>query len=161
MHFALTEKIAERLLPIRPNSPPFAVLFKGTETSCPHNKSRQNKKGDGVSVMAQIWLTYEEIGEFFSCSSATARDLAINHSWTRRRSRDGQTRVKLPQDLMTQFISRAAAALQAFQYKSSALVLNLEPDRGYTATLEMPPVARHIADAMEHAVSVPAEPVSQ
>jgi len=102
--------------------------------------------------MAQIWLTYGEIGEFFSCSTVTARDLAIKYNWTRHRSRDGQTRVKLPQSLMTEFISRAAAALQAFQYKSSAVMMNLEPDRGYTATLDLPAVAGHIADATEHMI---------
>ena len=161
MHFAEAEKVAEMRLRIRPNRPSSAVSLKGTETSNPHNKARQNKKGGGVPVMAQIWLTYGEIGEFFSCSTVTARDLAIKYNWTRHRSRDGQTRVKLPQSLMTEFISRAAAALQAFQYKSSAVVLNLEPDRGYTATLDLPAVAGHIADATEHMMSVPAEPVSQ
>src|ERR1041385_3404278 len=65
MHFAEAEKVAEMRLRIRPNRLSSAVLIKGTEISNPHNKARQNKKGGGVPVMAQIWLTYGQIGEFF------------------------------------------------------------------------------------------------
>ncbi len=111
--------------------------------------------------MAQIWLTYGEIGEFCSCSSVTARDLAIKYNWTRRRSRDGLTRVKLPQNLVTEFISRAAAALQSFQHNSSAIVLNMELDEKFTPTVDLPLVAGRIIDAIEHVVPAPAEPVSQ
>jgi hypothetical protein len=55
--------------------------------------------------MAQIWLTYDELGELFGRSPARMRQHVIESEWTRRRSRDGLTRVKLPPTVMWHFIS--------------------------------------------------------
>jgi hypothetical protein len=55
--------------------------------------------------MAQIWLTYDELGELFDRSPARMRQHVIECDWTRRRSRDGLTRVKLPPNVMWHFIS--------------------------------------------------------
>lgn len=62
--------------------------------------------------MAQIWLTYEELGEFCGCASYTARSLVIDKNWSRRKSGDGLTRVKLPEAMMRDYIGRMAANWQ-------------------------------------------------
>jgi hypothetical protein len=49
--------------------------------------------------MAQIWLTYEELGVHANCSAHRARDQVIANNWPRRHCSDGQTRVKLPPEL--------------------------------------------------------------
>lgn len=59
--------------------------------------------------MAQVWLTYAELGELARCSAATARSRAIRAQWVRRRSRDGHTRVKLPPELAHHFMLAYAA----------------------------------------------------
>jgi hypothetical protein len=99
--------------------------------------------------MAQIWLTYVEIGEFFSCSAATARDWAIESNWSRRRSRDGQTRAKLPHNMMGEFISRAAAALQALPYKNSPAMLSLPLDEESALPFGMPLMREVVADVVK------------
>lgn len=45
--------------------------------------------------MPQIWLTYDEAGDLFGCDAATARERAIASGYDRKKSRDGQTRIKL------------------------------------------------------------------
>ena len=45
--------------------------------------------------MPQIWLTYDEAGDLFGCDAATARERAIVGGYDRKKSRDGQTRIKL------------------------------------------------------------------
>jgi hypothetical protein len=59
--------------------------------------------------MPQIWLTYEEAGRFFGCDAAAARLEVIDRGYSRRRSRDGQTRVKLTPDAAHEFMLRYAA----------------------------------------------------
>jgi hypothetical protein len=59
--------------------------------------------------MAQIWLTYDELGELFGHSPARMRTHVIERQWTRRRSRDGLTRVKLPPNMMWNFIMKMAS----------------------------------------------------
>jgi hypothetical protein len=45
--------------------------------------------------MPQVWLTYEEAGRFFGCDADEARTQVSERGLSRRRSRDGLTRVKL------------------------------------------------------------------
>lgn len=60
--------------------------------------------------MPQLWLTYQEIGDELGCDAVAARDAAIARAWTRKHSRDGQTRVLMPADLMqAYFVARAMA----------------------------------------------------
>ena len=59
--------------------------------------------------MPQIWLTYDELGEFRGCSPQEARLEAVVQQWPRRRSRDGPTRIKVPDALMRTVIARMAA----------------------------------------------------
>jgi len=45
--------------------------------------------------MPQIWMTYDELATLSGCSAAEARLQAQQLSLDRRKSRDGNTRVKL------------------------------------------------------------------
>lgn len=45
--------------------------------------------------MPQIWLSYPELAAFLGCAAEDARPVAIGREWSRRRCRDGLTRVKL------------------------------------------------------------------
>ncbi len=58
--------------------------------------------------MAQIWLTYRELADFYRCPSNRIRQGVIENGWVRRKSHDGQTLVKLPNTLIPEFISRMA-----------------------------------------------------
>jgi hypothetical protein len=53
--------------------------------------------------MPQIWMTYDELAILSGCNATEARGLALNLSLDRRKSRDGNTRVKLDFALMTRF----------------------------------------------------------
>ena len=53
--------------------------------------------------MPQIWMTYDELGTLSGCSAAEARMQALHLSLDRRKSRDGNTRVKLNVALMARF----------------------------------------------------------
>jgi hypothetical protein len=61
----------------------------------------------------QIWLSDEELGAMFGCSRAVARDRSIAHGWARRRSMDGLSRTKLPQEMFEEFLLDYAARLLA------------------------------------------------
>jgi hypothetical protein len=66
--------------------------------------------------MAQVWLTYQEMGILFGRSATEAREDAIEAGWARRRCRDGSTRVKLPEGsahlYMVQYAQQFMAAPQ-------------------------------------------------
>ncbi len=49
-------------------------------------------------MMPQIWLDYQELGEWFNCDAATAREKVIAYGWSRRACSDGLSRAKLPLD---------------------------------------------------------------
>jgi hypothetical protein len=53
--------------------------------------------------MPQIWMTYDELATLSGCSAAEARVQAMHLSLDRRKSRDGNTRVKLNLALMARF----------------------------------------------------------
>ena len=53
--------------------------------------------------MPQIWMTYDELATLSGCSAAEARIQALHLSLDRRKSRDGNTRVKLNLALMARF----------------------------------------------------------
>jgi hypothetical protein len=53
--------------------------------------------------MPQIWMTYDELATLSGCDATEARVLALHLSLDRRKSRDGNTRVKLDFALMTRF----------------------------------------------------------
>ena len=53
--------------------------------------------------MPQIWMTYDELATLCGCSATEARMQAMHLSLDRRKSRDGNTRVKLNLALMARF----------------------------------------------------------
>lgn len=53
--------------------------------------------------MPQIWMTYDELATLSGGSAAEARLQALHLSLDRRKSRDGNTRVKLNLALMARF----------------------------------------------------------
>ncbi|UWU75179.1 hypothetical protein N2603_34810 [Bradyrhizobium huanghuaihaiense] len=54
--------------------------------------------------MPQIWMTYDEFATLNGCSAAEARLQALHLSLDRRKSRDGNTRVKLNPVMMARFL---------------------------------------------------------
>ena len=60
--------------------------------------------------MPQIWMTYDELATLSGCSAAEARMQALHLSLDRRKSRDGNTRVKLNLALMARFFETVREA---------------------------------------------------
>jgi hypothetical protein len=56
------------------------------------------------SGVPQIWLTYDELAALMDCDPAGARGAALAIRLDRRKSRDGQTRVKLTPSLIDAFL---------------------------------------------------------
>jgi hypothetical protein len=52
----------------------------------------------------QIWLTYSEFAALIDCDPAEARKASIAAGLDRRKSRDGETRIKLTPQLATAFL---------------------------------------------------------
>lgn len=58
-----------------------------------------------VSIdVPQIWLTYSEFAALMNCDPVEARRVSIAAGLDRRKSRDGQTRIKLTQPLTEAFL---------------------------------------------------------
>ncbi len=70
--------------------------------------------------MPQLWLTYQELGDELRCAAVQARQTAINRSWTRKHSSDGQTRVLLPRDLMQRYFATQAFGSAGFDVAPAA-----------------------------------------
>lgn len=90
--------------------------------------------------MPQIWMTYDELATLSGCDVAEARVQALHLSLDRRKSRDGNTRVKLNPALMARFfetiretefdLDRAIAALrETHRHMSGALEVD-QANRG-------------------------------
>ncbi len=60
--------------------------------------------------MPQIWMTYHEIGTMVGREPAAARDLVISLGLDRRKSHDGNTRVKLNAALTEIFCDKLVQA---------------------------------------------------
>ncbi|MBR0728695.1 hypothetical protein JQ636_26350 [Bradyrhizobium japonicum] len=60
--------------------------------------------------MPQIWMTYDELATLNGCCAAEARMQAMHLSLDRRKSRDGNTRVKLNLALMARFFETVREA---------------------------------------------------
>ena len=60
--------------------------------------------------MPQIWMTYDELATLSGCSAAEARVQALHLLLDRRKSRDGNTRVKLNPALMARFFETVREA---------------------------------------------------
>jgi hypothetical protein len=53
--------------------------------------------------MAQVWLSFDEIQQLFSCDAADARRRAVANQWQRRRCSDGLVRAQVPSDVAHDF----------------------------------------------------------
>ena len=63
--------------------------------------------------MPQVWLSYDEIGQWLRCDTGETAAHVLRKGWSRRRCSDGLTRVKLPPTLTGAFLRyhlRAEAA---------------------------------------------------
>jgi len=60
--------------------------------------------------MPQIWMTYDELAALTGCSAADVRDIARQRALDRKRSRDGETRIKLDLLWTALFIERIRGA---------------------------------------------------
>jgi hypothetical protein len=56
--------------------------------------------------MPQIWVTYDELAGLFDCEPLTARAIVMRMKLDRRKSRDGNTRVKLSAALNEMFFTK-------------------------------------------------------
>jgi hypothetical protein len=63
--------------------------------------------------MPQVWLTCDEIAEFYHCDGAGARGRAFANQWERRRCSDGEIRVLLPQEEARAFMVRCLDQCEA------------------------------------------------
>jgi len=59
--------------------------------------------------MPYVFLTFDEIAEFFRCDVVGARDRVIENQWERRRWADGLTRVQVPPEVAHQLMLNCAA----------------------------------------------------
>lgn len=80
-------------------------------------------------AVPQIWMTYAEFGALVGCDCIAARATAQSMMLDRRRSRDGQTRVKLDARLAEAFHERAARAWIERQIGAGAAELFALADR--------------------------------
>lgn len=81
--------------------------------------------------MPQIWLSYPELAAFLGCRADDARPAAIEEGWSRRRCRDGLTRVKLtPADAERYMRSCAEASTQINQQVASLRAILSEARSG-------------------------------
>jgi len=92
--------------------------------------------------MPQIWLTYEELAEMFSCDVGKARQEVIAQEWPRRRCHDGLTRTKLSPATAHEYMLRYAAAC-GFGQSADEMVAAL---RGALALMAP---AQQVADSVE------------
>src|SRR5580693_2741757 len=53
--------------------------------------------------MAQVWLSFDEIQQVFSCEAADARRRVVANQWERRRCSDGLVRAQVPSDVAYDF----------------------------------------------------------
>lgn len=84
--------------------------------------------------MPQIWMTYEEVGALLGCGREAARAHVAAEGWDRRRSHDGETRVKLTPDAGAAYLDGLVAArLGTVALPLQRLQARLEQKLGVTA----------------------------
>lgn len=79
--------------------------------------------------MPQIWLSYPELAAFLECAVDDARPAAINEGLTRRRCRDGLTRVKLTPADAERYMRSCIEASTQIDHQVDALRAILEEAR--------------------------------
>jgi hypothetical protein len=68
----------------------------------------------------QIWLTYKEFAALMNCDPAEARKVSIAAGLDRRKSRDGQTRIKLTPALAMAFLDLVVREFLEWQMTACA-----------------------------------------
>ncbi len=69
--------------------------------------------------MPQVWLTYDEFGDFLGIGADAGRTFAVSRDLSRRVSRDGQTRLKLSPELAETFMIEFVRKLDEKMVESS------------------------------------------
>jgi hypothetical protein len=59
----------------------------------------------------QVWLTYKELGKLMNWPPTKVRRAVAEHGWSRRKSSDGEIRVKLSPTLAHEFMLNYAACI--------------------------------------------------
>lgn len=94
--------------------------------------------------MPQIWMTYDELATLSGCSAAEARMQAMHLSLDRRKSRDGNTRVKLNLALMARFLETVREA--EFDLDEAIMALrDAHRQMSGVLTIEQPGLRRGVA----------------
>ena len=76
--------------------------------------------------MPQIWMTYDELADMLDTGAPAARKHAIEMGWSRRRSHDGQSRVKLPEHVAAGYLERCFHRRLAEMQASPRAVSNMQ-----------------------------------
>lgn len=79
--------------------------------------------------MPQLWLTYQEMADEFGRDAEAVREAVHLSGWTRKRSRDGLTRVLMPLATMNAYFASAALRTATLDAQADNLVTQL---RGVT-----------------------------
>ncbi len=82
--------------------------------------------------MPQVWLTFEEVAEFYRCDGAGARGRAFANQWERRRCSDGEIRVLLPSAEARAYMARYLDQCEASEPAPC------EPEQGDACEPELP-----------------------
>ena len=88
--------------------------------------------------MPQVWMTYQELGDLAGIGPQEARDFAIARVWGRRRSQDGLTRVRLPQDLVNAYLLSLVQPPQSDLGSKMATILRAALPRKNGEALRLP-----------------------
>jgi hypothetical protein len=100
--------------------------------------------------MAQVWLSFDEIQQVFSCDAVDARRRVVANQWERRRCGDGLVRAQVPSDVAHDFFmlrhrhqpESRSAPVNEFETAMEALCrifgaeANSGPDRPVSTTTE-------------------------
>jgi hypothetical protein len=62
----------------------------------------------GITYVAQLWLTDQELGDELGCTAPAARTTAMSNGWVRKKSQDGFSRTLLPHAIMNAYILKTA-----------------------------------------------------
>jgi hypothetical protein len=75
--------------------------------------------------MPQIWVSYEELGDYLGCGGPAAAEHAAASRWPRRRCSDGLTRAKLPAEEALNFLKYYLAP-EKHDHQTDSLVSTLQ-----------------------------------
>lgn len=74
--------------------------------------------------MPQVWLSYEEVGQWLRDDTRDTAEHVLRQGWSRRRCRDGLTRIKLPPNLVDPYL-RHHLRMEAIDRQADAQVQEL------------------------------------